>query len=99
MSNYDKVMKWHKTHRKGVPNNYMGFDTGIHIEEPHFTKEQEKELEKLSFERISNNTELAYPIYLACSKNYYYLTQENDFFGTKINNKDELIQFYNDYVK
>lgn len=99
MSGYEKAMKWSKTHRKGISNLYMGFDNGIKHEEPHFTKEEEKELEKISLNRILNNKELIYPIYIARSQNYYYTTNEHDFLGTKIESYEQLNQFYKDYVE
>jgi hypothetical protein len=96
---YAKAMKWQKTHRKGIPNLYMGFDTGIKHEEPKLTREQEKELEILSFSRIiedSNNYE--YPIYVSENRHYWGVVSKNNLFGNQINSKEELNQFYDEYV-
>lgn len=97
---YEKAMKWNKTHRKGVPNLYMGFDTGITIEEPKFSAEQQKESEVESFTRlIGECSDTKFPIYIAESKGFWFITNERNLFGNKIENYEQLIKFYNDYIK
>jgi len=96
---YTKMMKWHKSHPKGGKAQYMGFDTGITHNEPQLTIEQIKQLEIESFNFITEEAKTKeFPIYIAKTKGFFFITNERNLFGTKIDSMEDMEKYRDNYI-
>lgn len=96
---YEQAMKHSKNHRKNrfyqQCSGYAGDGVGHQK-----TDEEIHNMETSSFQKVLEKAKhLVFPIYIASTgEGYYFICDEKNLFGEKIDSYEELIQFGKDYV-
>lgn len=98
MTNYDQHMRHFRNHRK----DRFYQQCGVHTREPGEipTPEQIERMERRSFLSIIEKTkDEEFPIFIRQgSGGIWFTTSERDCFGNRIENRDQLLEFYSAYV-